>query len=158
MSVANRKAWRAQIASELAAVLAGAGKPAQALYAGQVADFDGLYPVVVVSSGGSDRLGDNGSAQFAGLYLNVDVFVRYSDKANNWDELKSEDALDDIEQIVAEWVQANGNRPPVAGSSIAWTNLAYVGRTDAERPPALIGGQEYRWERISLRVDIQGAI
>lgn len=159
MSVANRKPFRAQIASELTAVLVGVGKPAQALFAGQVADFGGLWPAVVVSSAGSDRPNDSGyAAQGTALLLNVDVFIKYSDTAENWDELNSEDALDDIEQIVAEWVLQNATRAPVAGSAVAWTNLTYSGRTDAEIPPVQIGGEEYRRERISLRVEIQGAL
>lgn len=159
MAVANRKPFRAQIASELAAVLVGAGKPAQSLFAGQVADFGGLWPAVIVSSAGSERPND---ASYAGqnttMLFDVDVFIKYSDKAEGWDELKSEDALDDIEQIVAEWVLANGTRAPQVGSAVAWTNLEYAGRTDAEFPPAFIGGEEYRHERISLRVEIQGAL
>jgi len=159
VSVANRKGFRAQIASELTTVLVGSGKPAQALYAGQVADFGGLWPTVVVSSAGSERPNDASyRGQQTGLLFDIDVFVKYSNAANSWDELDSEDALDDIEQIIAEWVLANGSRTPAAGSAIAWTNLTYTGRTDAELPPAFIGGEEYRHERIGLRVDIQGAI
>ncbi len=159
MSVVNRKPFRAQIASELSALLVGVGKPAEALYAGQVAKFGGKSPVVVISSAGSERPNDSGyGAQDAVLLFAVDVLTKYSDAQRGWDELDSEDALDDIEQIIAEWVLQNSARPPVAGSSVAWTNLSYAGRTDAELPPAQVGGEEYRCERISLRVVIQGAL
>lgn len=159
MPVVNRKSFRAQIASELTALLVGTGKPAQSLYAGQVADFGGLWPAVVVSSAGSERPNESSYvAQTSTLLFDVDVFIKYSDEADGWDELDSEDALDDIEQIIADWVLQNSTRAPQAGSAVAWTNLSFAGRTDAELPPAEIGGEEYRHERISLRVEIQGAL
>lgn len=159
MSVVNRKPFRAQIASELSALLVGTGKLAEALYAGQVADFGGKSPVVVISSAGSARPNDSGYVgQGATLIFAVDVLTKYSDVKRGWDELNSEDALDDIEQIIADWVLQNSARAPVAGESVAWTNLSYAGRTDAELPPLRIGGEDYRCERISLRVEIQGAL
>ena len=154
MSVANRKLWRAAIASDLATALVPTY--ANALYAGQVADFGGKSPVVIVSSAGSDRPNDTYATQTTALLINLDVFVLYADSANGFDELDAEDALDDIEAAVAAWVQANATRTPANG--VGWTNLEYAGRTGADVGPATIGGQEYRREQIGLRVSIQGAV
>jgi hypothetical protein len=155
MTVANRKLWRSAIASDLNTALVTSGL-VQSLYAGQVADFGGQSPVVIVSSAGSDRPSDNYTTQSTALFLNLDVFVLYADSANGFDEMDAEDALDDIEAAVAEWVQANATRTPSNG--VGWTLLEYAGRTGADIGPAPIGGQEYRREQIGLRVNIQGAV
>lgn len=154
MTVANRRTWRAAIASDLATALVPTY--AQALYAGQVADFGSQSPVVIVSSAGSDRPNDSYATQGTVLFFNLDVFVLYADSDNGFDEMDAEDALDDIEAAVAEWVLANATRTPSNG--IGWTELAYAGRTGADIGPATIGGQEYRREQIGLRVTIQGAV
>ena len=154
MSVANRKLWRAAIATDLETALVPTY--AQAVYAGQVATFDGQYPVVVVSSTGSERT-DNDTTQATALFINLDVFVVYADSANGWDEMDAEDAIDDIEAAVAAWVADNATRVPTA-STVGWTGLEYAGRTVADAPPPTIGGMEYRFEQISLRVSIQGAV
>jgi hypothetical protein len=155
MSVANRRLWRAAIASDINTALSTLTAP-PVVYAGQVADFAGQSPVVIVSSAGSDRPNDTYATQGTVLFINLDVFVLYADSENGWDEMDAEDALDDIEAAVAEWVLANGTRTPSA--SVGWTSLDYAARTGADIGPESIGGQEYRREQISLRVSIQGAV
>ena len=154
MSVANRKLWRAAIAADLATALVPTY--AQAVYAGQVASFDGQYSVVVVSSAGSERT-DNDTTQATALFINLDVFVVYADSENGFDEMDAEDALDDIEAAVAAWVADNATRVPTA-STVGWTGLEYAGRTNADVGPVTLGGTDYRYEQIGLRVSIQGAV
>ena len=154
MTVANRKLWRSAIATDLTTALVPS--LAEAVYAGQVADFEGQYPVVIVSSGGSERI-DNDSTQRTALIINLDVFVLYADSEQGWDEMDAEDAIDDIEAAVAEWVKANATRTPTA-STVGWTGLEYAGRTGADVGPAEISGQQHRREQISLRVTIEGAV
>ena len=155
MTVANRKQWRAAISSDLTTALVTSGL-VQALYAGQVGNFGGQSPVVIVSSAGSDRPSDNYATQSTALFFNLDVFVLYADSVNGFDEMDAENAIDDIEAAVADWVQSNATRTPTSG--VGWTLLGYAGRTGADIGPATIGGQEYRREQIGLRVNIQGAV
>jgi hypothetical protein len=154
VSVANRKLWRAAIASDLETALVPAY--ANALYAGQVATFNGASPVVVVSSAGSDRA-ENDSTQKHALFINLDVFVLYSDSVNGFDETDAEDKLDDIEAAIATWVKDNATRQPSV-NAVGWTGLEYAGRTNADIGPASLGGQDYRYEQIGLRVTIEGAV
>ena len=159
-NVANRKTYRAAIAAELATLLVGSGKPAQSVFAGHVGDFSGVSPAVIVSSGGSAREGveNNSRAQDTRLYVNVTVLVAYADEAGAYDELDSENALDDIEKIVSDWVGDNRTRDPGHVSGVAWTELNFEQRTETGQllPIAEVGGQSYRIETIPLVVRIMG--
>lgn len=154
MSNANRKDIRAAIAADLTAALVPA--LVDVVYAGQVADFKHQSPAVVVSSAGSDRTNETYATQGTVLFVDVGVFVLYSDAEHGWSELDAENRLDDIETAVSEWVAMNPNRAPSGG--VGWTDLAYAGRTGADIGPASLGGQDYRYEQISLRVTIGGAV
>lgn len=160
MSPVNRKPFRKHIASELESALVGVGKPAQVVYPYQISDFNHQFPVVTVSAASSEHpnttlYGEEGAVfDFA-----IDVFVAYSLEKEGWTALNSEDELDDIEQIVADWVcQKGGSKTKDPLTGVGWTSLAYAGRTDSTIPLIDIGGGVYRQERIILRVDIQGAL
>lgn len=140
----SRETARDALAALLDTALVGAGLPAQAVYGYQIGDFEGQSPVVVVSSGPSERI----VAGMAGCWftthtLFVHVFVLYSDEGS-WGEDDAEDALDTIEASIADVVLANQR-------TAAWDNLRYGEPT---LPGAVeIAGVEYRTEAITLQYD-----
>ena len=141
----TRKDVRTQFASLLSAALVGTGKPAQVVYSYRKGDLKGQSPVVVVSSLGSSRR----SLTFQGLQpmyrLQVDVFVLYEDTAAGWTEADAENALDDIEKIVADVIAAN---QVVANY---WEGITPVDWS--ERVDVSLGGVDYIREMILLEFD-----
>jgi len=142
--VSYRKTARLKLAELLGAALVGDGLPAQAVYPYQVGDFAGQSPVVVVASGPADHQTNGFGCVRASFQLLVFVFVAYA-AAGGWTEADAEDALDDIEAIIAGVIEANGR-------SEAWDKIAYSGPTQPD--PVVIGGVEYRRELIALDVQV----
>jgi len=77
--VVNRETIRDAFTTLLSTALVGTGLPVQAVYGYKKADFQGQSPVVVIAPGGTGR----GAAAFdktgSDVYLDVFVFVLYSD-------------------------------------------------------------------------------
>jgi hypothetical protein len=142
--VSARKDARLHLAGLLEAALVGNGKPAQAVYPYQVGDFRGQTPVVVVASGPAEHLPNGFGCSKASFQLLVYVFVAYA-AAGGWTEEQAEDALDDIEAIIADVIGANGRTD-------AWVQIGYSGPTQPD--PVVIGGVEYRRELITLDVQV----
>jgi hypothetical protein len=144
MASISRETARDALAALLDTALVGVGLPAQAVYNYQIGDFQGQSPVVVVSSGPSERV----VAGMAGCWMTthtlfVHVFVLYSDEGD-WGEDDAEDTLDTIEALVADVVLANM-------STANWDHLRYGEPT---LPGSVeIAGVEYRTEAIALQYD-----
>ena len=145
---AAREVARKHLAALLDAALVGSGKPAQAVYAYQVGDFQGATPVVAVTSGPMRRRLDSmGGCWRKGFELQVYVFVAYADRAG-WTEDMAEDAIDAIEDAIAAVVLDNLRTD-------AWVSLAYAdGGTQLDA--VVIGGVEYRRELITFDVEAYG--
>ena len=77
--------------------------------------------------------------------LQVDVFVLYEDTAAGWTEADAENALDDIEKIVADVIAAN---QVVANY---WEGITPVDWS--ERVDVSLGGVDYIREMILLEFD-----
>lgn len=140
----NRETIRDAMATLLNTALVGTGLPAQVVYGYRVGDLAGQSPVVVVSSAGSERprfVADGGRTR---VYLQVDVFVLYSDESS-WGEDEAEDRLDLIEKTIADTVHANQ-------VTTNWQAADYAART--ERIDVEVGGLEYAREMIPLRVEV----
>ena len=147
----DRATLRTALATLLAAELVGAGKPVNAVYPYHVADIKGKAPVVFVTSAGSFRRNPERSARNTSLaYLDVNVFVVYSDSAVGWTEEHSEARLDLIEKSIGEIVDNNSENP-----KLPWMNLDFAGRSEIR--PAIIGGEDYDWEIIPLVAELWGA-
>ena len=148
---ANRETVRDAVATLLEDGLTGTGNPVQAVYNCQVGDFDGQSPVVVVSSGGSARPAMTFQGNRATFWVNVHVFVLYSDEGD-WGEDDAEDRLDLIEKEIAGIVETN------RGPTDYWQKLAYgermsgMGRT--QTGSVVVGGLEYRTELIEMQAEV----
>lgn len=102
----NRETVRDAFTALLSTALVGTGLPAQAVYGYQVGDFGSQSPVVVVSDAGSMRSVMTGLGSRAEFLFNIFVFVLYTD-GSSWNEDDAEDALDAIEKIIADVLDAN---------------------------------------------------
>lgn len=159
MAGVNRKTYRQLLANEIGQALTNAGV-VQAVYPFRVGNFNGQSPVVTFTSAGSDRRQEitGGVDAETSLMFAIDVFVLYADQASNWTEANAEDAIDNIEQVVADWVMTNsdGLSRSEQGQT-SWFDLVFNERSatgsllQAER----LGGQEYRRERMTITVFIR---
>lgn len=140
----NRETARDALAALLQTVLVGSGLPAQAVYNYQVGDLAGQSPVVVVSSGGSERQRLSFQGSRATFRLNVYVFVVYTD-GGDWNEDDAEDRLDLIEKTIAETLD-------VSQRTASWESVNYAGETTCDSVE--IGGVEYRRETIPVTVEV----
>ena|SRR5688500_10508414 len=143
-NVINRETVRKQFAALLAAALVGPGKPAEAVYDHQVGDFEGKSPVVVVTSGGTGR-GSSVVANTTAFLLDAVTFVAYALEDGSWTEAQSEDRLDLLEKSIADVVKD-------ANDSGIWLSVEFNG--ESETDGAEIGGVEYRYEVIPLRITV----
>jgi hypothetical protein len=100
---------------------------------------------VAVTSGPIVREPNGFGCTKAMLQLYVYVFVAYAVPGSGWTEAHAEDALDAIEDLIADVVAANQR-------TVAWTAIAYSGPTQPDA--AVIGGVEYRRELITLDVEV----
>lgn len=143
MITTSRKDAREHLASQLEGVLVGTGLPAQAIYSYQVGDFQGQSPVVVVSSGGSLRERLSFQGMKPKYTFTIHVFVLYADEAGTWTEQDAEDALDDIEEIIAGWVASNQKSP-------YWEAVSFD--APSQTSSVMVGGKEYRTEVFTVRL------
>jgi hypothetical protein len=143
----SRETVRDALAALLNTALVGVGLPAQAAYGYPAADFQGQSPVVIVSSAGSERDQQTMATRRKSLFhLNIIAFVLYADPASSWTEANAEDTLDEVEKIVDETLAVNLANPPT------WADIGYDGRTTTGN--ATIGGEQYRYEIIPVRVAV----
>jgi hypothetical protein len=140
----DRKTLREALATLLAAELVGTGKPVNAVYSYQVADFKGKSPVVFVTSAGAWRRNPEHSTRPTSVaYLDVNILVLYSDGTPSWTEQHSEERLDLIEKKIGE-VVANNSEDPAQ----PWMFLDFASRSEVTS--VVIGGKDYSWEIIPL--------
>ena len=142
----DRTAVQNKMAALISTKLVGAGKPVQAVYSYQVADINKQSPVVIITSGGSQRRNPEKSARNTSLiFLDVHVLVLYANATDSWTEQHSEAALNVIEKGIDE-VVADNNETDV------WMNLDFAGKSMIE--PVVISGLEYRYEVIPLSAEV----
>lgn len=135
---------RQETRQALAALLAANVPTAQAVYSYQTASFDGQSPVVVVTSGGTNRQPVTMRGAQVVYTLDVHTFVLYRDPAAGWTEEHAEAALDALEAEIGAVLDAHRRAP-------AWQRIAYSGASSA-RENLPIEGLQYLHEVISLEV------
>lgn len=143
-NVANRKTIRQALASLLSTALVGTGKPAQALYDYRASDFGGQTPVIVVSSGGTNRAKQAQTTRVSSFVnLDIDVFTLYAEES--WTEENSEDKQDDLEKAIADVLMDNDTND-------TWAQLSFNG--DSVLDFNVVGGKMYRQETIPVRIQL----
>lgn len=139
----NRGTVRKAFAALLTTAL---GSLAQATYNYRIGDFGTQNPVVTVSSAGIQRKRATMQGSRATMYLQVDVFVLYSD-LGTWTEDIAEDRIDDIEAAIAGVIDANQ-------ANDNWFALTQVDRS--QRVDVEIGGVEYIREVLTVAAEVMG--
>lgn len=143
----NRETERDALVALVNANMVGDGLQLQACYGYQdVKSWPGKEnPAMVISSAGTERTKNaaGSGGWITTFYFNVDAFVLYA--FENWDEADCEDRLDLVEVKFFELLQANTTS----------TKKYIPGRSQAGS--AVIGGEEYRRERIPVGVRIYKA-
>ncbi|GIK42446.1 MAG: hypothetical protein BroJett011_62790 [Chloroflexota bacterium] len=145
VTVTNPETIRDEVAAFLETDLVGSGKPAQAVYNYEKKDFSGQSPVVLVATGGDNFNRHSNSERVKGsIYLDVLIFVLYSDDASGWTEADCEDALNLVKKTTLDSIFNNQFTPS--------RSIFIEGRSNII--PANVGGQSYRLERVALRVEL----
>lgn len=98
--------------------LVGTGLPVKTVTDSKVKQLDGLTPLVAVLSGGTLRQAR--PINHPGFYLEVQVWVLQ--QGDGWTEAQAEDAIDEIEELIAEVYEDNRGTDE-------WAILEYSGRT-----------------------------
>lgn len=144
----SRETARDALATLLNTALVGAGKPCQAFYGYQVADFGGQSPIAMLVSAGSERDQQTLSTRRKSFFsFQVISFVLYADAASSWTEANSQDSLDEIENVVDETIAAN------LTNGTTWADLGYEGRSTTGIVQ-VVGGDSYRYEIIPVRAEV----
>lgn len=141
MTDTNRKNIRAQFASLLSTAMVGTGLPVQAVYSYRVGDFGGKSPVVVISSAGAVRSSFTFQGAKPSYRIQVDTFVLYATTDGTWTEEDAENALDDIEKLLADTIAANR-------ANDYWIGIDYV--DFSQRIDVTLGGLDYIRESFVL--------
>ena len=128
----SRKTARENLATLLEAQLVGTGKPVKTVSDSKVESLEGETPLVVVLSDGSNRERMTFQGDRATFYFLIQTWVLQS--ASGWTQAQAEDALDNIEALVAGTLEAN------QGGSY-WEILAYEGRSTILE--AIVAGVPY---------------
>lgn len=143
----NRKYVRQALGDLLEAQLSGSGKPAQAVYRYLKGNFKGQSPVICLASRGSIRTGQgwSGGKYYNRFGLDILIFVADADPNNSWTEEMVDDAVDDLEQAVANVIAENR-------ITNEWALIEHEPDTISDIKPAIVAGQPYVLERIPVFV------
>lgn len=145
VSVTNPESLRDEVAAFLTTDLVGSGKPAQAVYNYEKADFGGQSPVVLVTSNSEDFSRHSNTERTKGLYYyDVLIFALYADEQSNYYEADCEDRLNLVLKTTIDSILNN--------QFTANRSIFIDGKTTIS--PANVGGSDYRMERLPLRVEV----
>lgn len=144
--VVNRSVVRKHLASILDTGLVAAGTGiVQAVYDYKTDAFEGMTPVVVVASRGSDRDKlTEVSTVSTDILLYIYSFVLYSDEAD-WGADDSEDRLDLVEKQISDIVYDNFHVEDV------WISIDFDQQSQVE--PIIVGSLEYQRETFFVKAD-----
>ena len=146
----SRKTIRKAIGAALKTALEGTGKPAQAVYDHLPILFK-ASPVLCVASSGTKttRKGIGGTTGFNLFRFQLMMFQVVPNTANGWNAADAQDAQDDLEMAVRDWVVDNP-------TNANWKHLRFVNGDGAftEIIPVKVGGEEYDLETIEIEVEV----
>ena len=124
----NRKTIRTAIATGLSTVLVGTNKPCAEVVNYQKKTIDKTPLVEVMSSSSMRGVKGMGTSKYSNHFqYEINVLIRDTDDSG-LNEEEREDALDDIEKAIADWVGDNR-------STANWDRLGYVGERSQEDVP-----------------------
>lgn len=151
MTIVGREGVREAIATLFETNLTGAGKPVQVVKSHYVGTFDSA-PAIVIMSAGSERIRKTigiGSTITHVNRLRFDIltFVPSANADLGWTDQNAEDALDEIDELMAEAVEDNA-------STDDWHHLAFEPGFSTISPVPKLGGNAYLMELKTLIVEV----
>lgn len=135
----SRETIRDWLVTQLDTALVGDGLPGKTVIGSKVDDLVGMTPLVSVLSAGSGRSRMTFSG--VGSQLKYEIQVWVSQAKTGWTNAQAEDALDTIEQIIAETYES------AADYTVEYDDESSVFE-------AVVSGQPYYFERIPTRVTL----
>lgn len=117
----NRETARDALVSLLTAKLVGDGLPVKTVQGSKLRTLEGNWPAVVVLSAGSERIPLTFQGDQTKFYFRVQSVVQQS-SGDTWDNADAEDAIDEIEKLIAEVYEDND-------ATANWELLRISGRT-----------------------------
>lgn len=137
----GREASRDALVALLTAKLVGAGLPVKTVSGSKQTSLEGITPLVAVLSKRSTRERLTFQGDRAVFEFSVQIWVLQS--GTGWTYANAEDALDEIEAIIAGVYQDNDR-------TATWEILKYVGPTTVAE--VAVAGVPYYVENISTQV------
>lgn len=139
----NRSTVRDALATLLGNNLVGASLPVKTVSAHKVESLEGQTPLVVVLSQGSSRTPLTFQGNRSSFSLLVQVWVLQ--EASGWTQAQAEDALDEIESLIAGVFESNR-------TSDSWEKIAYDGETRVFE--VSVAGTPYYVESIPTEIEL----
>ena len=137
----SRESGRDALVTLLGTALVGTGLPAKTVTGSKIETLQGATPIVAVLSAGSLRERLTYQGHKATFYLEILVFVRQAQ--TGWTNAQAEDALDDIEVLIAGVLELNT-------ATANWEMVDYNGQTTVYEIE--VEGTKYYLERIPVVV------
>jgi len=119
MATTSRSVVRKAIAAALEAELT----TVETVVNHQASTTGDTSPMLRVMSAGSDRPPSVSAGNVSSFYIILQAWVFYGTVEGQWTEAQAEDALDAIEQEIADWVDNNQQSPGV------WKTIRYAQRS-----------------------------
>lgn len=132
----SRETARDALVVDLTTALVGTGLPVKTVKGSKVTDLEGLTPLVSVLSAGTKRVRGTFTGDVPTFYLEIQVWVRQA--CTGWTNAQAEDALDEIEALIAAVYESRGQAN--------WEALEYNGPSRVVE--MAVAGNEYYVERI----------
>lgn len=146
----SRKDIRVALGADMKTDLEGTGKPAQAVYDYLPAVFKTSPVLCVVSSGTkTNRMGIGQTNKAKNIFrYELMIFQVTPTEVNGWNASDAQDAQDDLEKAVRDWVVTHQ-------TSVNWKNLRFADNEGefTEIVPVKLGGEEYELETIVVEVE-----
>jgi hypothetical protein len=142
----SRETSRDALVTLLTAALVGVGLPAKTVTGSKPDTLTGETPLVSVLSAGSERPRLTVDGNRGIMYLTIHVWVQQA--TTGWTNAQAEDALDEIESLIAGVIETNRE-------TSNWMVLEYTARTtvlDVE-----VEGNRYYREVIPIRAQLKGS-
>lgn len=132
----SRETARDALVILLESALVGTGLPVKTVTGSKVSSLEGLTPLVSVLSAGALRERETFRGDVPTFYLEVQVWVRQA--CTGWTNAQAEDALDEIEALIAGVYESNRGETN-------WEALEYSGPSSVVEMS--VGGTPYYVER-----------
>jgi len=137
----SRETVRDALVTLLTTALVGTGLPVKTVSGSKVSTLAGVTPLVAVLSAGTTRKRTTFQGTIPTFFLEIQVWVRQA--TTGWTNAQAEDALDEIESLIAG----------VFADNVATTNWSLLEYSDRSIVLELtVAGIAYYMERISVTV------